>query len=97
MPTTESKGDDDMALSENSKIKLGLVIVVIATCCTLAATLAGLRSDIENIKSSQWTIAQQCETALRTAILNPGLMVPDPRSPGGIIVVDKAKIVPGPD
>ena len=90
-----SKGGG-FSLSENSKIKLGLAVTAIAACSSLAVTLYGLRTDVDSMKTNQWTIAQQCETALRTALENPGLRVPDPRNPGGIIVVDKARIIPQP-
>ena len=85
---------NDMTISDNTKIKAGVVIAAIAACCTLAVTLFGLRSDVDEIKANRWTLAQQCEHALRTAIFNPGMKVPDPRSPGQSILVGEAKVVP---
>lgn len=43
---------------------------------------------------SKASLASLSEQALRMAIENPGLRVPDPRDPNRIIVVDRARTMP---
>lgn len=47
-----------------------------------------LTRTIEGLKTTAYTKAEASELALRTAIANPGLRVPDPRESGKIIVVE---------
>lgn len=44
--------------------------------------------DIGNVKADRFTMTAASEHALRTAIENPGLRVPDPRDPSKVFVVD---------
>ena len=49
--------------------------------------LKSVESQVAQMKSDQYTVSQAAEQALRTAIENPGMRVPDPRNPGSIITV----------
>ena len=85
-------------LSRNTKIQVGLVMTVLAavTSGSIWGTrvLSGLQETaaqhgklIEALQKESWTIAAQSEHALRTAMENPGLRVPDPRDPSHIFEV----------
>lgn len=50
-------------------------------------SINGIKAEVEN----RITIAAASEQALRMAIENPGMRVPDPRDPNRIIVVDRAR------
>ena len=45
------------------------------------------RLDFEALKSETYTLPMAAEQALRMAIENPGMRVPDPRNPNEVIVV----------
>lgn len=83
-------GEQSVTISENTKVKLGVVIGAVTVLAALGATLSSLRADVDEIKNNRWTIAQECESVLRTAILNPGIKMPDPRNPGSVIVVEQS-------
>lgn len=85
-------GEKDVTISDNTKIKLGVAVAAMAAILTLGTVIWSLKSDVMEIKSNRWTIAQECEAALRTAILNPGIKMPDPRSPGSVIEVMSAHV-----
>jgi len=46
------------------------------------------------IQDDRYTLTQAAERALRSAIENPGLRVPDPRDPSTIITVKKHNEIP---
>lgn len=99
-----------MTLTQNSRVTLGVVgailVVGIGATWTLATVVinqfSSIRSEIrdltsglEAVKVDRYTLAAASETALRTAIENPGLRVPDPRNPGKVFVVDIARKTSG--
>jgi len=49
--------------------------------------IRGLASAIEDVRTHSYTLDHASEQALRTAIENPSLRVPDPRDPTRLIVV----------
>lgn len=79
-------------LDKNSSISLGsaaiVIVTVVSTTFWLNTRLGGIDAQITQLKSDQYTMAMAAESALRLAINNPGLKVPDPRSPGQIIEVE---------
>ncbi len=54
--------------------------------------LEALSKDLERLRSTTLTLPMAAEAALRQAIENPGLRVPDPRNPQDIIVVNKSPV-----
>lgn len=58
----------------------------------LSSQLARYESRLESVeitvKEDRYTLTMASEKALRTAIENPGMRVPDPRDPSKIIVVE---------
>ena len=46
------------------------------------AQMESLRRDINRVTEERFTMAQGAEQALRLAMENPGIRVPDPRNPG---------------
>ena len=95
-----------VTITQNTKVTIGLVgsvlVVGIGATWTLATVIvnqfSGIRSEIttlntglEQVKTDLYTLTAASETALRTAIENPGMRVPDPRSPGKVFVVDTAR------
>lgn len=92
-----------VTLNQNTRVTLGVVaailVVGIGATWTLAAVaiksfesirteIGTLTSGLEQVKNDRYTLTAASETALRTAIENPGLRVPDPRNPGKVFVVD---------
>jgi Tfp pilus assembly protein PilN len=59
------------------------------------AQLSELAKEIAEVKAEQYTTAMAAEQALRMALENPGMRVPDPRDPNKIIVVDKGRMIGG--
>lgn len=97
-----------MTITAQSKTTLGLAatMVSVGAASTLFVSraigdakleIAGVRGEITEIREeveSKIAISAISEQALRMAIENPGLRVPDPRDPSRVIVVDRARSVP---
>ena len=88
-----------MALSMQTKVQLGMVVTVcgsaIATAYYVGWSMGEARSElqqirelIDSISANSYTKAEAAEVALRQAILNPGMRVPDPSDPKAVIVVE---------
>ena len=84
-----------MAVSEKTRISLtiasmaALVIFVGGGAwqasnfaADIKTQIAGLRRDITTLSEEQMSMAKASENALRMAMANPGVRVPDPRNPG---------------
>lgn len=93
-------------LNTNTSITLGAAAAVVLTSITVTAwlnnklnalsvELASLRADVTKLQGEQYTTSMAEAQALRMAIENPGLRVPDPRNPGQVIVVDKSRTIGG--
>lgn len=52
------------------------------------ARLQGFDGRLEDLKAGSYTVAAAAEHALRTAMLNPGMRLPDPRDPRAVLCVD---------
>lgn len=65
-------------------------IIGTATSATwyLSAKITNFESRMENVENDRYSLTMASERALREAIENPGLRVPDPRDPTKIIVVE---------
>lgn len=82
------------AAFENMNIRVVSVIagVVALSGFVIAATIWANNLD-HQIKAlslqmgDRYTLTMAAENALRTALENPGMRVPDPRNPGSVIVV----------
>ncbi|QQS08659.1 MAG: hypothetical protein IPK69_11820 [Phycisphaerales bacterium] len=93
-----------MTLSTDTKITIGTAIAVVST--SIAATwwfsqqLAHFRSELATLASrisqgeaevaKSYTLAAASEQALRMALENPGLRVPDPRNPSQLITARRS-------
>lgn len=87
-------------ISPQAKVTLTLglvasVLVTVVTCTwKMASTLNEVNSTMRNldarvsaVESNRFRISDAAEVALRTAIENPKMRVPDPRDPSRIIAV----------
>jgi len=85
-------------ITKNTRITLGAVasIVVLGAgvlwqgfrmLTNQEVTNANVAAELKDIKEKTWTIASASEHALRTAMENPGLRVPDPRDPSKVFEV----------
>jgi hypothetical protein len=83
-------------ISTNTRfaISIGTALAVIAAAGTATARALSVLgaidnrlAKVENKVADQYTLAVASEVALRTAIENPGMRVPDPRDPNRIIQV----------
>lgn len=82
---------------------IGVMAVVVSAALYVnrATTLTLMRlesmgGDIERLARDSMTISQASEAALRMAIENPGMRVPDPRDPSRIIEVRYSPRGPSP-
>lgn len=80
-----------MSVSKNTKIALGLVLTIVSTAVgatwKISTVANAIRSDIHTLKSDHYGLAAASEQALRMALENPTLRIPDPRDPSRIITV----------
>ena len=60
----------------------------------LSAKINSFEYRMETIESDRYSLTMASERALREAIENPGLRVPDPRDPTRIIVVEVPEAAP---
>lgn len=51
----------------------------------LAVSIADLKREIQEMRDGSVTVAKAAELALRMALENPSLRVPDPRSPDRVL------------
>lgn len=88
MTTVESN-----AISKNTKVTLGLLLTILVAAGGAfwqASTLySDVRVDLDKVLNDRFTLTAASEQALRHAILNPGVKVPDPRNPGKFFQVEK--------
>lgn len=63
---------------------------IAAVMNNMSTELKSLSSSLDEVKSASYTLARASEQALRTAIENPSLRVPDPRDPNKLIIVYSA-------
>ena len=85
-----------MAITQDTKVTIGtaggLLVAVVGGALYLKGELSSLRNDLTTIQKDQYTMSMAVEQAFRMAVANPGMKVPDPRSPGNIIEVQRARI-----
>lgn len=60
----------------------------------VVAKIDGLMKDLDAAKDERYRMTNASEDALRMAIENPGLRVPDPRNPGKVFVVQVGAVKP---
>lgn len=87
-------------MSMNLKTAFACIFSIVSCTWYLAvklnagnALLEGLTARVTAIESNRYRISDASEQALRLAIENPGLRVPDPRNTADIIVVAKSSSV----
>jgi len=92
---TDHEHEDAAPVSRQTWVSLGtavmLIVALIGATVWITDRLGELEGQIQRLEqqtSDQYTLAQAAEHALRTAMANPGLTVPDPRNPGKYFRVD---------
>lgn len=85
-----------MALSEKTRINLSMGTALTALVASVPIFWGGAFTLIrlKMIEENQYTKAAAVEQALRMAIENPGMSVPDPRDPAKMILVEGAVVRP---
>lgn len=77
-------------LDRSTKVHLGtaaaVIMVVVAGSTWITREIELLRIRVD----ASYTTSAAAENALRMAIENPGIRVPDPRVPGAVITVPKS-------
>lgn len=68
-------------------ILLTIVTSVAGAVWYLSRRLSAFEARLTDVEKDRYTVSAACEHALRLAIENPGLRVPDPRKPGEVIQV----------
>lgn len=76
-------------ITADSLISVGLLITLIGCTAIIVRTVSNIKRDIAELKDHQYTITAACEHALRLAIANPKMNVPDPRNPSELISVQR--------
>lgn len=81
-------------ITRETKVALGLILTVIgvgfASTWKVSAAVAKVEQRLAEVETDRYTLSAASEQALRTAMENPGLRVPDPRNPGQVFVVRDA-------
>lgn len=80
--------DRDRSISRKTTITLSLAMTIVVGIVVLDRRI----SAIETMALDRWTGTHQEVWALRMAIANPGVAVPDPEQPGSYIRVHAAEI-----
>lgn len=80
-----------MTITKDTKISIALALLVVGTAWSTAWAISTKLSDIDAKLEEVYTLSAAAEQALRMAIKNPGMRVPDPRDPNKIIVVEMPK------
>ena len=81
---------DGSTLTITMSVAAGLIIFAIGATWWVAKTLSNITTQIKTMLTrldNAFTIEKASEQALRMAIENPGMRVPDPRDPAKIIEV----------
>lgn len=71
---------------------IGCTWTVTNHLAALDKTISEIANRVESVEKNSFTIPMAEASALRTAILNPGTRVPDPRDPTKVITVRSAQI-----
>lgn len=93
-----------MTLTTDTKITIGTAVAVVTTSIAATwwfsqqlsqfrnelVTMSGRISQGEAEVAKAYTLAAASEVALRMALENPGLRVPDPRDPSQLIIARRA-------
>lgn len=94
------------SLTSNTTISFGLLITIIGgilwinnsfnnfqlQITELKTQIAAIQTILDSNKENRLTKSEAAEAALRAAILNPGMRIPDPRNLNLTIVVSSGKI-----
>jgi Pyruvate/2-oxoacid:ferredoxin oxidoreductase gamma subunit len=79
------------AITEQTGLAIGLVIAIITAIvgCTywLSNRLSSIDSRLSRLEENHYTVAEAEAHALRLALENPSINVPDPRNPGELLRV----------
>lgn len=85
-------------LSADNKVTIGTALTVIGVCVSCAvwgvSKLNVIESRLAAVEGGKYNLTTASEQALRLAIENPGMRVPDPRDPAVIIEV-RARSIEG--
>jgi hypothetical protein len=87
--------EDNTLLGPENKTTVRVLIAIL--CVTVTGVIGGagfvykVTDEIDDLKADHFGKALMSEWALRTAIANPGMEVPDPRDPNRLIVVHAAR------
>lgn len=84
-------------IDKDTRIRLGTAVAIVLTLigCTwrLSMIYGEMKTDVEKVMIDRYTLSMASEQAMRHAMANPGIMVPDPRSPGQYFKIDKARML----
>ena len=94
-----------LVVDEQTGISIGLTFLIITAVIGAAAVinkrlksmedrLATNEQKVVSIETDRYTLSMAVEQALRLAIANPGMHVPDPRDPSKSVTVTSAVIKP---
>lgn len=72
-------------ISQESGITIGLAVVVVSCAVWIVNRLSRIDARLSTLEEDHYTKAEAAENALRMALENPGLNVPDPRNPGQLL------------
>ena len=82
------------ALTQDTKVTIGVVFIALSGAVTgtwwLGTQISQLNNRLDRLDSligDRFSMTQASETALRLAMENPGMRVPDPRDPSQVIEV----------
>lgn len=80
-----------MTVTQDTKVTIGTAVLVLVSLLTVGWRLntefSKLRTDLTAVQNDSYSKAAAAEQALRLAMENPGLRVPDPRDPTKVFEV----------
>lgn len=88
-----------LGISPDTRVKITMGLLGTLCLASIAlgwrgATLLGrIEGRLATVEQDRYSLTAASEQALRMALENPGLAVPDPRDPKNIIVV-RTKVIP---
>lgn len=72
-------------ISQESGITIGLAVVVVGCAVWIVTRLGKIEARLRTLEDEHYTKAEAEAHALRLALENPHMNVPDPRNPGKLL------------
>lgn len=72
-------------ISQESGVTIGLAVIVVSCAVWIVTRISKIDSRLKTLEDEHYTKAEAEAHALRLALENPQMNVPDPRNPGQLL------------